>query len=104
MHSREKDIQRLEAGKKTRHHLVSKCQKEFFDVFNPINIRKIRRDTHQAIHTLFRNEHWPIHEPQLQMKEFFELISPIVWDYALKYMDKLVNMSKEEFYKKEILK
>lgn len=104
MNYREKEIQKLEAAKYTRHHLISKCQQDLFDVFNPINVRRIRRDTHKAIHTLFTDENWPIHEPQLQMAKFFELISPIVWDYALKYMDKLVNMPKEEFYKKELIR
>lgn len=87
-----------------RHHLISQCQKDLFNVFLPKNIIKLKRKTHEAIHAVFTDEHWPIHEPQLQTKRFFEIIRPILWQQALKYFEKLISLPIQDFYSPELIK
>jgi len=101
---REKEIRHLEASKKTRHHLISQCQRELFNVGNPKNITKIRRDTHQAIHTLFRDEHWPINEPKEQLRKIFELMSPVFSDRVCRQLERIVNMDDRDFYQSDLIK
>lgn len=87
-----------------RHHLISQCQKDLFNVFKPQNVIKIKRKTHEAIHAVFTDENWPIHEPQLQTKKFFEIIRPVLWYQSLKYFQKLISLPIEDFYLPELIK
>lgn len=94
----------IENSRITKHHLIAQCKKDLFDVMNPINITKIRRDTHKSLHTLFTDEHWPILEPKLQLKKLFEIVCPVISD---EYKNKLIDIfeaTDEEFYIKEVQK
>jgi hypothetical protein len=93
----------IENSRSTRHHIIAKCRKDMFDVFNPINITKIRRDTHKSLHTLFTDENWPILEPKLQLKKLFDIVSPVLSQEIKNSLIRILNTPDERFYTREVL-
>lgn len=92
----------IENSRTTRHHIIAKCEKDLFDVFNPINIIKLRRDTHKSLHTLFTDENWPIHEPKLQLIKLLEITSPVISEDISNKLMNILNTPDEKFYKKQV--
>ena len=104
----QRKLERLEKRNKnnrtSRHHIISQCQKDLFNVFEDNNIKRLTQKQHQALHTLFTDENWPIHQPKLQLEEFERIIEGVLSKKAIELFNLLISMSDDEFYKKGLVK
>ena len=83
----------------SRHHIIAKENEKDFNVYDTANVKRIKHNTHTAIHTLFTTEH-----PQKQYRTLTELNKEVISDYVLAVLNHLQELPLEMFYKKELLK
>lgn len=82
-------------GTQTKHHIISRCKGNQYNVHHHINIKRISDKRHVALHSLFRT-----HEPKKQLKEYLTIIESTLSEEAKRKFKQLLAM--EDFYRDEL--
>lgn len=84
----------------SKHHLVWRTERNKFNTNHPDNIQIIKHNIHQAIHTIF----WEEHKPKEQVEIFVRILEPILWPISKDLFDTIFLLPDESFYKKWLIK
>ena len=77
-----------------KHHLIQKAEREFYNIHDPRNIKRMYIVQHNALHALFHN----LTTPKDQLEKLRELFDPILSDQAREIYDILLQLPIKEFY------
>lgn len=94
-HNRKDRLDRKEYNKQeNRHHLVSQCMKDQYNVGMEENILKMLKYKHDCLHALFGC----LHTPKDQLKEMYNIYEPVLSETAKQLFQTLLNVSEYDFY------
>lgn len=76
------------------HHIISKCKRDKYNVYDERNMKRMLVIQHNAIHQLFHE----LHTPKEQLHKLRELYETVLSQKAKELFDVLLNMADKEFY------
>ena len=80
--------------KENKHHIISQCKREEYNVHDPRNVKRMLEIQHTALHQLFR----ALHTTKDQLQKLRDMFAPILSPLAQNIFDELLKLSNEQFY------
>jgi len=82
------------------HHLIGQCNRSWANVNHEDNKMTIKKNVHHAINTLFMMNQSPLE----QLKQLRDMYDPVLSDTAKAMFDDLLDLPRDYFYRKPLVK